>query len=101
MEKFTGEVLSVGAILETVAEQKSMKDQFKASHDKVEQYALHKFDTMRDIIIIRDLKVPYANVDMDNPIKLSKEDKYYDIIVTQLQEEAKEYVKRILIQNNL
>ena len=50
-----------------------MKEQFNNSQDKVEQYVLHKLDNPRDIIIlVRDIKDPYAHIDMDNPTKLSK-----------------------------
>ena len=67
---------SVGEVLGTVSEQIIMKDQFKTFQDKLKQYVLCKFDNPRDIIVfVRDLKDTYANVDMENLIKLSKEDK--------------------------
>ena len=50
-----------------------MKYQFKASHDKVKQYLLRKFDNPTDIIIVvRDIKDTYAHFGMDKPSKLNK-----------------------------
>ena len=76
LANFTGEVPSFGVILGTVAEKRSMKDQFKTFQDKVEKY-LRKFDNSIYItIVFWYLKDPYIHVDMDNPIKHSKEDSY-------------------------
>ena len=53
-----------------------MKDQFNNFQNKVKQYVqLNINDPRVIIIVIRDLKYPYAQVDMEKPIKLSKEDK--------------------------
>ena len=94
---------SVGAKPGTVAEQRSTKEQFKTFKDNMTKYVLRKFGNPRDIIIfIQDSKDPYAQVDTDNTIKLSKEDKEYVILVTQLQEEAKGYAKRVQeLKNNV
>ena len=65
------------------------------------KYVLGKLDNPRDIIIIvRDPKDPYAHINMDNPNNLSKEYKEYVILITQLQEEAKYYVKRVWVLKN-
>ena len=57
LASFTGEVTSVGAVL-------------------LKQYLLRDFYHPKEIIIVfRDLKYPYAHIDMDKPINLSKEDK--------------------------
>ena len=69
-------MLSVRAVLGEVSEHCITKDQFKTFWDKVKQYVLQDLDNPREIIIIfQYLKDPYAHVDMDNPIKLSKEEK--------------------------
>ena len=50
-----------------------MKDQFKNFQNKVNKYVLREFDNPRDIIIfIQDIKDPYAHVDTDKPINISK-----------------------------
>ena len=50
-----------------------MKDQFNTFQYKVNQYVLHELYNPSDIIIvIRDLKDPYAHVAMDNTSKISK-----------------------------
>ena len=74
LANFTGEVPSVGAALETVSEHHSMKNQFNNFQDKGKQYVLRKFGNPSDItIVVRDPKDPYAHVDTDKPIKLSKD----------------------------
>ena len=79
-----------------------MKDQFKNFQNKVNKYVLREFDNPRDIIIfIQDIKDPYAHVDTDKPINISKQDKEDVILITQLQEEEKDYVKRIQHAKNL
>ena len=96
LANFTGKVPSVGSILGTVSEQRSMKDQFKTFQDKLKQYLLHKFDNPKDVIIvIRSLKDPYAQIEMSKTITLSKEDKEYVMLITQLQEKGKYYMKRV------
>ena len=73
LENIAGEVPSVGAALGTVSEHRSMKDQFNTFQYKVNQYVLHELYNPSDIIIvIRDLKDPYAHVAMDNTSKISK-----------------------------
>ena len=68
LESFTGEVLSVGAVLVTVSEHRIMKDQFTNFQDKVKQYVLHELYHSRGIIIfIWDIKNKYAHVDIDKP----------------------------------
>ena len=65
------------------------------------QYILHVFDITRDIIIVvRDINDPYAQVDMYKPRKLIKEDNEDIILITQLQGEAKDCVKKLHILNN-
>ena len=87
---------SVASILGTFSEQCSTKDQLKTFQVKVKQYVLRKFDNPRGIIIaVRDLKDAYAHIDMDKPINISKEDKDDIILVTHLQEKAKDYVNRV------
>ena len=80
----------------TVTEHRIMKEQFNNSQDKVEQYVLHKLDNPKDVIIvIRSLKAPYAQIEMSKTITLSKEDKEYVMLITQLQEKGKYYMKRV------
>ena len=87
---------SVGAVLGKFAEHLRIKEQFKTFQEKVKQYVLREFHNQRDIIIVvRDLKDPYAQVDMDKPIKLNKEYTEDIIHITQLQDEEKYYVKRV------
>ena len=90
LENFTGEVPSFGDVLETVAKNCSMKDQFKTFQTKVKQYILKKFNNRRDVsVVIRDIKYPYSHLDIEKPINISKEDKQDVIIFTQLQDKAK------------
>ena len=78
-----------------------MNDPFKTFQKKVKQYVLRKFDNTRYIIVVVwDLKELYAQVHMDKHIKHSKEYNEYIILVTQLQEEAKNYVNRLRVLNN-
>ena len=78
-----------------------MKDQFKKFKDKAKKYVLCKFDNPRDIIIVvRDLKDPYAHIDMDKPINLINEDNEIITLVTQLEEEEKYYMNMKLILKN-
>ena len=101
LKSFTGEVPSVGSELGTVAEHRIMNDPFKTFQKKVKQYVLRKFDNTRYIIVVVwDLKELYAQVHMDKHIKHSKEYNEYIILVTQLQEEAKNYVNRLRVLNN-
>ena len=75
-----------------------MKDHFKNFQDKVRQYVLCEFDNLRVIIIVVwDLKDPYAHVETYKPTNIIREDNEYIILVTQLQQEAKDYVKRVRV----
>ena len=77
-----------------------MKDQIENFQDNVKKYLIHDFNNQRGIIIVvQDLKEPYAHVVMDNPSNLSKVDKEDVILIAQLQEEANDYVKRVRIIN--
>ena len=67
---------SVGAVFVTFTKQRSIKYQFNTSQYKVNQYVLHEFDNTRGVIIsVRYIKDPYAHIDVDNTINISKEDK--------------------------
>ena len=73
LASFAGELPSVGAVLGTVSEQRIVKDHFINFQYKVKQYVLYKFNNPIDVIIvIRDIKEPYSQIDMENPINLSK-----------------------------
>ena len=66
---------SVGSVIGTVTKQRSTKDKFKNFQDKVKKYVLREFDNPREIIIVvRDIKDPYAHVDMKSPINISRQD---------------------------
>ena len=53
-----------------------MKDQFQNFQYKVKQYLLQESDNPRGVIIVVwYIKDPYAHFYMDNPAKISKEDK--------------------------
>ena len=67
----------------------------------MKQYVQYKFNNPRDIIIVvRYLKDTYAHIDMNNFIHISKDDKEYIILITQLQEEAKDCLKIMQVINN-
>ena len=90
LANFICEVSSVGDIHGTVSEQPITKDQFNTFQDNMTQYLLCEFDNQRlTIIIVQDIKDPYAHIDTDNPKMISKEDTEDVILITKLQEEVK------------
>ena len=94
---------SVGAVLGTVAGQRIMKDNYQTFQYKLNQYVLQELDNTRDtILVFWEIKDKYANVEMDKLINISNEEKRDFILITQLQEEAKDYLKRVrIIDNNI
>ena len=74
LASLTYAVPSVGYVLGTVTEEHIMKEHSKNFQDKVKQYVLREFDNPREtIIVVQDIKDPYAYVDMENHTKISKE----------------------------